>query len=119
MDQGKELIKLALFGQPVKSSLSPAIHRMFAVQVGLDIEYRLIEPEIGHFPRALEEFRSAVKNRQMGLTATEVHRLFEGLVLVAKADGRIVDSERQRLYILGEEIGLTQTACDLVLRRVE
>jgi len=59
VDQGKELIKLALFGQPVKSSLSPAIHRMFAVQVGLDIEYRLIEPEIGHFPRALEEFRSA------------------------------------------------------------
>jgi shikimate dehydrogenase len=57
VDQGKELIKLALFGQPVKSSLSPAIHRMFAGQFGLDIEYRLIEPGIGDFPRALEDFR--------------------------------------------------------------
>ena len=57
MDQGKELIKLALFGQPVKTSLSPAIHRMFAGQFSLDIDYRLIEPGDGEFPRALEEFR--------------------------------------------------------------
>lgn len=59
MAQGKELIKLALFGQPVKSSLSPAIHRMFAGQFGLDIEYRLIEPADGDFPRALEAFRQS------------------------------------------------------------
>lgn len=57
MDQGKKLIKLALFGQPVKTSLSPVIHRMFAEQFGLDIDYRLIEPEDGDFPRALEAFR--------------------------------------------------------------
>jgi len=57
VDQGKELIKLALFGQPVKTSLSPAIHRMFAEQFGLDIEYRLIEPADGDFPKALEAFR--------------------------------------------------------------
>jgi shikimate dehydrogenase len=57
VDQGKELIKLALFGQPVKTSLSPAIHRMFAAQFALDIDYRLIEPGDGDFPRALEAFR--------------------------------------------------------------
>lgn len=57
MAQGKELIKLALFGRPVKSSLSPAIHRMFAAQFGLDIEYRLIEAADGNFPQALEDFR--------------------------------------------------------------
>jgi len=57
VDQGKELIKLALFGQPVKSSLSPAIHQMFAGQFGLDIEYRLVEPADGDFPQALEVFR--------------------------------------------------------------
>ena len=57
MDQGKELIKLALFGKPVKSSLSPVIHQMFAGQFGLDIEYRLIEPAGGGFPQALEAFR--------------------------------------------------------------
>jgi shikimate dehydrogenase len=59
VDQGQELIKLALFGQPVKSSLSPAIHQMFAGQFGLDIEYRLIEPVGGNFPQALEDFRQA------------------------------------------------------------
>jgi len=59
VDQGKELIKLALFGQPVKTSLSPAIHRMFAGQFGLDIDYRLIEPDDGDFPRALEAFRQS------------------------------------------------------------
>ncbi|MDX2429149.1 MAG: shikimate dehydrogenase [Xanthomonadales bacterium] len=59
MAQGKELIKLALFGQPVKSSLSPAIHRMFAGQIGLDIDYQLIEPNDGDFPQALEAFRQS------------------------------------------------------------
>ena len=43
MDKGTALNKLALFGQPVKSSLSPSIHRMFADQLGLDIEYRAVE----------------------------------------------------------------------------
>ncbi len=57
MDQGKKLIKLALFGQPVKTSLSPAIQRMFAAQFALDIDYRLIEPADGDFPQALEDFR--------------------------------------------------------------
>ena len=59
MDEGKELIRLALFGQPVKSSLSPAIHRMFARQFGLDIEYRLIEPGDRGFRQALEDFRQS------------------------------------------------------------
>lgn len=59
MDQGKDLIKLALFGRPVKSSLSPAIHHRFAAQFGLEIEYRLIEPDVNEFPQALDAFRLA------------------------------------------------------------
>ena len=59
MAQGKELIRLALFGQPIRSSLSPGIHRMFADQFGLDINYQLIETGAGGFPRALESFRLA------------------------------------------------------------
>jgi len=59
MDQGKELIRLALFGQPVKSSLSPVIHRRFAEQFGLEIDYQLIETSAREFPRALENFRLA------------------------------------------------------------
>ena len=60
MAQGKELtapVKLALFGQPIKSSLSPAIHRMFADQLGLNISYQLIETGAEGFPGALENFR--------------------------------------------------------------
>ena len=57
MDQGKELIRLALFGLPIKSSLSPSIHRMFADQFGLNIEYQRIEIGADGFPEALEAFR--------------------------------------------------------------
>lgn len=57
MDQGKQLIRLALFGQPVASSLSPNIHRLFAEQLGLAIEYRAIETGPGELAGALEAFR--------------------------------------------------------------
>ena len=59
MDQGKELIRLALFGLPIKSSLSPPIHRIFADQFGLDIEFQRIETGADGFPEALEAFRVA------------------------------------------------------------
>jgi len=59
MDQRTGLIKLALFGQPVKASLSPAIHREFADQLGLDIEYQAIETGPADFASALESFRLA------------------------------------------------------------
>ncbi|HEY5776208.1 MAG TPA: shikimate dehydrogenase [Xanthomonadales bacterium] len=59
MDQGKELIRLALFGQPVKTSLSPVIHRRFADQFKLAIDYQAIETGAADFPKALEAFRLA------------------------------------------------------------
>ena len=59
MDQGPQLTRLALFGQPVKASLSPAIHRMFADQLELDIRYDLIETGAAGFASALESFRLA------------------------------------------------------------
>ena len=54
MDQRKELIRLALFGRPVKSSLSPPIQRMFAAQFGMDIEFLRIETGPEEFPDRLE-----------------------------------------------------------------
>lgn len=57
MDQRKELIRLALFGRPVKSSLSPPIQRMFAAQFGMDIEFLRIETGPEEFPDRLERFR--------------------------------------------------------------
>jgi shikimate dehydrogenase len=43
MAQEQQLIKLALFGSPVKHSQSPRIHALFAEQAGLEIEYRAVE----------------------------------------------------------------------------
>jgi len=59
MDQGKELIRLALFGEPISASLSPSIHRMFADQFGLKVDYQLIETGAAGFPQALKDFRLA------------------------------------------------------------
>jgi shikimate dehydrogenase len=59
VDPGNELIKLALFGRPIKSSLSPLIHRMFASQFGLDIGFQRIETGADGFPGAMEAFRIA------------------------------------------------------------
>jgi len=57
--EGQELIRLALFGRPVANSLSPAIHKLFADQFGLDIDYQRIDAGIDDFPAVLEKFRLA------------------------------------------------------------
>lgn len=50
-------LKLALFGTPIRTSLSPFIHAQFAQQAGLDIDYRLIDTGPEQFPQQLEAFR--------------------------------------------------------------
>ena len=59
MDQGRKLIRLALFGKPIKASLSPKIHRLFATQFDLEIEFQRIETGADGFPAALHVFRLA------------------------------------------------------------
>jgi len=53
------LIRLALFGSPIKASLSPRIHRLFAGQFGLQIDFQRIETNAEAFPAELEKFRIA------------------------------------------------------------
>jgi len=57
--EGKELIRLAIFGRPVANSLSPVIHPRFAAQFGLDIDYQRVDTGVEGFPAALESFRHA------------------------------------------------------------
>jgi len=59
MDQSRQLIKLALFGRPIAASLSPKIHRLFAAQFDLDIEFQRIETGAEGFVEALETFQLA------------------------------------------------------------
>jgi len=53
------LIRLAVFGQPIAHSLSPQIHRQFASQFGLGIDYRAIESSPEEFPGKLRELQEA------------------------------------------------------------
>lgn len=50
--------KLAVFGRPVAHSLSPRIHRLFAEQFGIDVDYDAIEAGIDALPERLATFRA-------------------------------------------------------------
>lgn len=50
--------KFAVFGNPIKHSLSPQIHQMFAKQCDLDIDYEAIEVPLDGFKEAVQEFFS-------------------------------------------------------------
>jgi shikimate dehydrogenase len=49
----RPVIRLAVFGNPVAKSLSPAIHRAFAEQCGLNVDYQAIEATDESFPELL------------------------------------------------------------------
>jgi shikimate dehydrogenase len=49
------VIRLAVFGSPISHSRSPEIHRLFARQCGLQVDYQAIEATAETFPRLLEE----------------------------------------------------------------
>lgn len=53
------MIRLAVFGQPIAHSLSPDIHRSFAGQFELAIDYRAIEASPAEFPAKLRELQQA------------------------------------------------------------
>lgn len=55
MAQGP-VIRLAVFGNPVAQSLSPAIHGAFARQCGLNVDYRAIEATRESFPGEVRNF---------------------------------------------------------------
>ncbi len=57
MDRSRKLIRLALFGTPIKASLSPRIHRLFAQQFRLECEFQCIETDLDNFPESLKIFR--------------------------------------------------------------
>ena len=44
-----EIKKFAVIGNPINHSLSPNIHKEFAKQQGISIQYKKIEPEFDNF----------------------------------------------------------------------
>ena len=63
----------------------------------------------------LERFRAAKEERRAKLSSVELHRIVQGLIDVAAADGRIDRREIDHLYRLGEILGIKKTACDLLV----
>jgi shikimate dehydrogenase len=51
MAERKDLIRLAVFGMPVTHSLSPSIHRRFAQQCGIGIDYQAVATAAGELGR--------------------------------------------------------------------
>ena len=57
MDKGSPVVRLAVFGRPVAQSLSPRIHRQFARQLGLRVDYQAIDATPEEFPQRVQELR--------------------------------------------------------------
>ena len=54
-----EVRKFTVIGNPIGHSLSPAIHKEFARQQGINIQYKMIEPESeDHFETHTQSFFS-------------------------------------------------------------
>ena len=70
------MIRLAVFGSPVSHSRSPEIHRLFARQCGLQVDYQAIEATAATFPRLLDEL-AAQDGRGCNVTVPLKHEAWK------------------------------------------
>ncbi len=59
MDKKATLTRLAVFGSPVKHSLSPRIHQLFAKQAGIPVDYKCIEVSADFLSREVQKLADA------------------------------------------------------------
>ena len=91
------------------------VHRLQSVAPpGIDVG-GLVRGPAPDVDGCLEQFRVAKEERRAKLTAVELHRIFQGLIDVAAADGRIGSAEVDRLCDLGKILGIGRAACDLLV----
>lgn len=123
--------QLALFGDPVKHSLSPQIHQGFAQQFGFDIDYQLIQVSAAELRSRINDFFNSgghganitVPHKQAALAVTDqlteraqqaavVNTLFikdgqlwgdntDGAGLVNDFKQKQIQTHNQRILILG------------------
>jgi hypothetical protein len=65
----------------------------------------------------LERFEDCLAGWGRKLTALEIHRIMQGLLLVSFADGEIDEDEKHAFTLLGEKLGVAAHACDLLASR--
>ena len=86
------MIKLAVFGNPIQQSKSPTIHKMFAEQCKLDIDYQAILAPTEQFTRAVEKFLIDPQARGCNVTSpfkVDAHAFADELSEVAKLSGAV------------------------------
>lgn len=65
--------------------------------------------------RCFDQFQLARQERRAKLSAVELHRIAQGLIDVAAADGRIDPAEVAHFHRLGGALGIGPRACDLLI----
>lgn len=75
--------RYALFGYPIKHSLSPMIYADFGKQLGLDIDYRIIECEPDQFISYFQEFD---RSGGVGANVTLPHKISATTLCYAISD---------------------------------
>lgn len=63
----------------------------------------------------LDRFRSAFRARHRKMRSVEVHRVLNGLMSIAVADGRFDALEVEAFRELAQELGIGERACDLLI----
>lgn len=76
MDQKQPLIRLALYGNPVKQSLSPKIHALFAEQGGLHVQYDAVQVSEEFLGREVQKLADT-GGRGCNITMPLKHRAFQ------------------------------------------
>jgi shikimate dehydrogenase len=76
VDQAATLIRLAVFGSPVKHSLSPRIHQLFAAQAGIAVDYTSVEVSADFLSREVQKLADA-GGAGCNITLPLKHRAFE------------------------------------------
>jgi hypothetical protein len=83
---------------------------------GMDVETALGTGPTTAEP-LLERFREVRRTRRQKLNASELHRMTAGLIHLAGRDGRVSPGRVTRLRRLGEELGLSPDALDLMIAK--
>lgn len=78
---------------------------------------RAVKGGVPDFEQCLKQFEESIAQRRKKLKATEMHRLMQGLLEVAIADGQIDDKKRQALETIGSKVGVNAAGCEMLVTR--
>jgi len=83
---------------------------------GVSVARALAAPDF-RAERCRERFRDDLRARRRKLSAVELHRIVQGLIDVASADGHVDEHERERICELAQLLGISREGSQLVLAR--